>query len=103
MNIESVDKSVLIRIKWFMEKHKLDTTIIYDITDDKDGWFLASDKIKAVAGATTAEISLEFRWSTGTVWWDDISMEPSDAVPPTECQGWYILFPSARTYCRKEY
>ena len=82
MNIESIDKSVLIRIKWFSGEQQIGYNYIYHITDDKDGWLLASDKIKAVAGAETAEISLVFRWSTGTLWWDDISMEPSDAVPP---------------------
>jgi hypothetical protein len=82
MNVESIDKSVLIRIKWFIGEQQIGYNYIYHITDDKNGWLLASDKIKAVAGAETAEISLVFRWSTGTLWWDDISMEPSDAVPP---------------------
>jgi predicted amidohydrolase len=82
MNIESIDKSVLIRIKWFIGEQQIGYNYIYHITDDKDGWLLASDKIKAVAGAETAEISLVFRWSSGTLWWDEISMEPCDAVPP---------------------
>ena len=46
-----------------------------------DGWYLASNKIKAISGATSAEISLEFRWSTGTVWWDDISLENCPEEP----------------------
>jgi predicted amidohydrolase len=82
MNIGSIDKSVLIRVKWFKEEEQIGYNYIYHITDDKDGWLLASDKIKAVEGAETAEISLVFRWSTGTIWWDDISMEPCDAVSP---------------------
>ncbi|MBI5008413.1 MAG: carbon-nitrogen hydrolase family protein [Bacteroidia bacterium] len=82
MNINSIDKSVLIRIKWFKEKVQMGYNYIYHITDDKDGWLLASDKIKAVPGAETAEISLVFRWSTGTLWWDEISMETCEAVPP---------------------
>jgi predicted amidohydrolase len=82
MNITSVDKSVLIRVKWFKGKEQLGYNYIYHITDDKEGWLLASDKIKAVAGAETAEISLVFRWSTGTLWWDDISMETCADVPP---------------------
>lgn len=81
-NIASIDKSVLIRVKWFKEKEQVGYNYIYHITDDKDGWLLASDKIKAVAEAETAEISLVFRWGTGTLWWDDISMEPCDAVLP---------------------
>lgn len=74
-NVRSIDKSVLIRIKWFKGKDQLGYNYIYDVAEEKNGWFLASDKAKAVTGATTAEISLEFRWSTGTIWWDDISFE----------------------------
>jgi predicted amidohydrolase len=80
--IASIDKSVLIRVKWFKGKEQVGYNYIYHISDDKDGWLLASDKIKAVQGAETAEISLVFRWSTGTLWWDDISMEPCKDVPP---------------------
>ena len=82
MNINSIDKSVLIRVKWFREKEQLGYNYVYHISDDKDGWLLASDKIKAVEGATTAEISLVFRWSIGTLWWDNIIMEACDEVPP---------------------
>ncbi|HAX95865.1 MAG TPA: hypothetical protein DCY35_05005, partial [Prolixibacteraceae bacterium] len=55
---------------------------IYTIDSKTEGWFHASEKIKPVTGATTAELSLEFRWSTGTVWWDDISFETCPEVPP---------------------
>lgn len=82
VNISSIDKSVLIRVKWFKGTEQMGYNYIYHITDDKNGWLLASDKIKAVPGAETAEISLVFRWSTGTLWWDDISMEPCADVPP---------------------
>jgi len=80
--IASIDKSVLIRVKWFKGKEQAGYNYIYHITDDKEGWLLASDKIKAAPGAETAEISLVFRWSTGALWWDDISMEACEAVPP---------------------
>jgi predicted amidohydrolase len=73
--VRSIDKSVLIRVKWFKGNDQLGYNYIYDIIGEYDGWFLASNKIKAISGATSAEISLEFRWSTGTVWWDDISLE----------------------------
>jgi predicted amidohydrolase len=79
--IMSVHKSVMIRVRWLMDKQQIGYNFIYDISE-KDGWVLASDRIKAIEGATTAEISLEFRWSTGTVWWDDISMEACPADPP---------------------
>jgi len=72
--IMSVHKNVLIRVRWLLDKQQIGYSYIYDIADEKDGWLLASDKIKAIEGATSAEISLEFRWSTGTVCWDDISM-----------------------------
>jgi len=80
--IASIDKSVLIRIKWFKGKDQVGYNYIYHISDDRDGWLLASDRIKAVAGSETAEISLVFRWGTGTLWWDDISMEPCADVEP---------------------
>ena len=81
MNISTIDKSVMIRIKWFKGDDQLGYNYIYDITGESNGWYLASDKIKAVPGATTAEISLVFRWSTGTVWWDDISLASCQDVP----------------------
>jgi predicted amidohydrolase len=80
--IISVHKDVLIRVRWLMDKTQTGYNLIYDIAGESDGWFLASDKIKAIEGATAAEISLEFRWSTGTVWWDDISLEACPADPP---------------------
>jgi predicted amidohydrolase len=80
--IQSVHKNVLIRVRWLLDKQQIGYNFIYDIAGEKDGWFLASDKVRAIEGATTAEISLEFRWSTGTVWWDDISFEACPADPP---------------------
>jgi predicted amidohydrolase len=80
-NIISIDKSVLIRIKWLKDKDQLGYNYIYDIIGGSNGWFLASNKIKAITGATSAEISLIFRWSNGTVWWDDISLETFPEVP----------------------
>jgi predicted amidohydrolase len=73
--VKSVNKSVMIRIRWLKEKEMVGYNFIYDITEENKGWFLASEKIRAIPGATSAEISLEFRWTTGTVWWDDISLE----------------------------
>ena len=80
--IMSVHKNVLIRIRWLLDKEQIGYNFIYDIAGESNGWYLASDKIKAIEGATSAEISLEFRWSTGTVWWDDISMETCPPEPP---------------------
>ncbi len=80
--VRSIDKSVLIRIRWLKDDDQLGYNYIYNIIDESDGWFLASDKVKSISGATSAEISLEFRWSTGTVWWDDISLENCPEEPP---------------------
>jgi predicted amidohydrolase len=80
--IMSLHKDVLIRIRWLMDKEQVGYNFIYDIAGESNGWYLGSDKIKAIEGANAAEISLEFRWSTGTVWWDDISMEACPAEPP---------------------
>jgi predicted amidohydrolase len=80
--IMSVHKNVLIRVRWLLDKQQIGYSYIYDIAGESNGWSLATDKIRAIEGATMAEISLEFRWTTGTVWWDDISMETCPADPP---------------------
>jgi predicted amidohydrolase len=91
-NISSIDKSILIRIKWFKNDTQLGYNYIYHIDEISDGWFLAKDRIRAVNDATTAEISLVFRWSTGTVWWDDISMEPCPEVLPRNIKAGTLYF-----------
>jgi predicted amidohydrolase len=80
-SIKSIDKSVMIRIRWLKDNDQLGYNFIYDISAESNGWFLASNKIKAIDGATTAEISLEFRWSTGKVWWDDITLKNCPEEP----------------------
>jgi len=91
-NVKSIDKCVLIRVKWFRDQEQLGYNYIYTFSDKPGGWYLASDKILAVPGATTAEISLEFRWSTGTVWWDDISLEPGAPDPPRNVKVGTVYF-----------
>ena len=80
--VNSIDKSVIIRIKWLNKNEIKGYNYIYDIVNESDGWSLASNNVKAIGGATTAEISLGFRWGTGTIWWDDISLETCPDVPP---------------------
>jgi predicted amidohydrolase len=79
--IQSLHKDVLIRVRWLKDKVQTGYNFIYDVSGGEGGWLLASDRIKAAEGSTSAEISLEFRWTTGTIWWDDISMEPCAEVP----------------------
>ena len=81
-NIISLHKDVLIRIRWLTGKNQTGYNMISDTSGEPGGWYLASGKIKAAEGSTSAEISLEFRWSTGTVWWDDISMSQCEPDPP---------------------
>jgi predicted amidohydrolase len=90
--VKSIDKSVLIRIKWLKDKDQLGYNYLYEIVGEKEGWFQASNKVKAVEGATSAEISLEFRWSTGTVWWDDISLESCPAELPRNIKVGTLYF-----------
>ncbi|HEY4154341.1 MAG TPA: nitrilase-related carbon-nitrogen hydrolase [Puia sp.] len=90
--VSSIDKSVMIKITWYKGTENMGYNYIYDITGDSDNWLLASDKIKAVEGATTAEISLEFRWGTGTVWWDDISMETCPDLPARKVKVGTVYF-----------
>ncbi len=97
-NISSVHKNVLIRVKWFRGREQLGYNYIYTVDGESDGWFHASDKIKAVTGATTAELSLEFRWSTGTIWWDDISFEACAEDPPRKIKvGTFYFRPPGPT------
>jgi predicted amidohydrolase len=97
-NISSLHKNVLIRVKWFRDKEQLGYNYIYTIKGETDGWFLASDKIKAVTGSTDAEISLEFRWSKGRVWWDDISLEACPEDPPRKIKiGTFYFRPPGPT------
>jgi len=91
-NIKSIDKSVMIRIRWLKDKDQVGYNFIYDIGDESNSWFLASNKIKAIDGATSAEISLEFRWSTGTVWWDDISLETCPEEPARNIKVGTVYF-----------
>ncbi len=90
--IESIDKCVLIRVKWFNGQEQLGYNYIYTCTGMKNGWYQSSDKILAISGSTTAEISLEFRWSTGTVWWDDISLEPGTPEPARKVKVGTLYF-----------
>ncbi len=80
-NVAFTEKSVLIRVKWFKGKENIGYNYIHEITGESNGWLKASNKIKSVEGATSAEISLEFRWSSGTIWWDNISMEECAGEP----------------------
>jgi predicted amidohydrolase len=82
----------MIRIKWLKGKEQLGYNFIYDISDETNGWSLASNKVRAIAGATSAEISLEFRWSTGTVWWDDINLESCPEEPARNVKVGTVYF-----------
>ena len=55
-NISSVHKNVLIRVKWLRDKEQLGYNYIYTIDGESDGWFLASDKIKAVNRSDNSRI-----------------------------------------------
>ena len=90
--IKSIDKSVMIRVRWLKGKEQVGYNFIYDSSSKANGWFLASDKVKAIEGATSAEISLEFRWSTGTVWWDEISLEACSPEPARNVKVGTIYF-----------
>ncbi len=96
--IKSVHKSVLIRVKWFREDEQLGYNYIYTERNEDGGWILASDKIRSVAGTTAAEINLVFRWSTGTVWWDDIVFESCEPEQPRKIKvGTFYFRPPGPT------
>lgn len=80
--IPSIDKSVMIRIKWLKGKQNLGYHYVYEVQAKENGWYQAKNTVRALEGADHAEISLELRWSTGSLWWDDITMEPINPEPP---------------------
>ncbi len=90
--IQSLHKDVLIRVRWLKDKVQTGYNFIYDVKGEPGDWLLASDRIKAAEGSTSAEISLEFRWTTGTIWWDDISMEACAEVPPRNVKVGTLYF-----------
>jgi predicted amidohydrolase len=81
VNVYSVNKSVFIKIIWYNGNSNIGTHFMDGITAEANGWITISRKVRALTGATNAQITLEFRWSTGTVWWDDIALDPTTAVP----------------------
>lgn len=81
-NVASIDKSVMIKITWYHGEDNVGYHYVYDFTKTKNGWYTATNKVKAVPEATEAEISLEFRWSNGTIWWDNLSMEKTEPIAP---------------------
>lgn len=91
--VQSLDKSVMIKITWLKNGENLGYNYVYDISGESAGWMLASNTIRAVAGADMAEISLEFRWTNGTIWWDDIFMESCAPVADR-------MVKVATVYCR---
>ncbi|MEP7323948.1 MAG: carbon-nitrogen hydrolase family protein [Saprospiraceae bacterium] len=91
-NVSSIDKSVMIRIKWLKGNQNLGYHYIYEIESEANGWSQASNKIKALPLATSAEISLEFRWTTGVIWWDNISMENCPELSPRKTNVGTVYF-----------
>lgn len=81
-NVASIDKSVMIKITWYNGDENIGYHYIYNFSADKNGWVEATNKVKAVCQANFAEISLEFRWSNGTIWWDEISMGKTEPIAP---------------------
>lgn len=90
--VRTLDKSILIKVKWFKGRDQVGYNYIYEADEENNGWFCASGKIKAIGDATTAELSLEFRWSIGTVWWDDISLESCPEDPPRNIKVGTVYF-----------
>lgn len=90
--VSSISKSVMIKITWFKGTENIGYHYIYDISKLENGLFLASNTIKAVEGATMAQISLEFRWSKGAIWWDDIVMETCSEIPARKIKVGTVYF-----------
>ncbi|MEO8962260.1 MAG: carbon-nitrogen hydrolase family protein [Ginsengibacter sp.] len=80
--IRSANKSILAKITWFKGKENIGYHYLSEKTKGRDDWFLISQKIQALPQATSLEISLEFRWSMGSVWWDDVSIKETAAISP---------------------
>lgn len=81
-NVPFTEKSVLVRIKWWDEDSLVGFDYLNETTIVNNEWHHLTNRIEAVSKATHVEIMLIFRWSTGKVWWDDISMNYAEKQPP---------------------
>ncbi|HEY3129148.1 MAG TPA: carbon-nitrogen hydrolase family protein [Acidobacteriota bacterium] len=81
-DVESIDKSVTVRISWNDEKgREVLKEYILPSGEDAD-WRKAEQVLTAPRSARSIDIELVLQWSkAGTVWWDDISVEEV-ATPP---------------------
>lgn len=82
-NTESLAKNILIRVNWFDKHGQAVLTEFLTRYREEAGWFHFEQDFTAPAPATTLRIELAFQWSSsGTVWWDDISVEEVTAPAP---------------------
>ncbi|HEY2934140.1 MAG TPA: carbon-nitrogen hydrolase family protein [Acidobacteriota bacterium] len=81
-DVESIGKSVAVRISWNDEKGR-EVLKEYILPSGDDGdWQKAERILTAPRSARSIDIELVLQWSkAGTVWWDDLRVEEAASLP----------------------
>ncbi len=79
--IESPAKNIWIRVNWMNAKgQEVFTEFVSRITN-AGGWYRAEQVLTAPRAARSLNLELVLQWTaTGTVWWDDVSVEEVPAA-----------------------
>lgn len=67
-------------VRWFDDEDGLIEVQLLGASGTGEKWTEISDRRKAPEDATHARIELILKWTTGTVWFDNVSMRPADPV-----------------------
>ncbi|MFO7945269.1 MAG: carbon-nitrogen hydrolase family protein [Armatimonadota bacterium] len=67
-------------VRWFDEEGGLIEVQLLGASGTGEGWTEISDRRVAPEEAVTARIELILKWTTGTVWFDNVAMRPADPV-----------------------
>lgn len=81
--IESPSRNIWIRVNWLNGKGK-EVFTEYISRFEKDGdWYRAEQELTAPRAARSLSLELVLQWAaTGTVWWDDVSVEEIASPSP---------------------
>jgi hypothetical protein len=81
-DVESIEKNVWIRVGWNDDRgRQLLKEYIYP-SGVEAGWYRAEKVLVAPKGAHSLDLEFVLQWTkTGTVWWDDVSVQEVDQPP----------------------
>ncbi len=82
-DIESVERNIWIRIRWNTEKGKEVLAQYLPRYQQESGWYKVEEVLVAPLVARSLTLELVLQWTaSGTVWWDDISVEEAESPGP---------------------